>query len=291
MMTMGPRDPGGAGPEHGERSVRYWSLLFAAVAVACVASFAYAPFHPEWWLPAGPDRSVSHLHSASSTGKEIDALFVIILWITGVVFVGTQVVLVWAAWKYADRPGRVAVYFHGSRRLELIWTIVPAIFLVFIAVYQFGTWANVKFRGNTPKIRPIAEVTGRQFQWLMRYPGEDGRLHTADDVHRINDLHFVKDKPALIHLMSKDVIHSFFLPQLRIKQDAVPGLKIPVWFDADQAGHYELACAELCGWGHYKMRGNVTVHATQAEFDDWMRAAAREQARDQVAEAAPAGGR
>jgi len=271
--------------------VRYWSLLFAFVALACVGTFVYAPFDAEWWLPAGPDASLGHLHSASSIGKRIDALFVIILWITGVVFVGTQVVLVWAAWKFADRPGRIATYFHGSQRLELIWTIIPAVFLLFIALYQMQTWADVKFRSASPDVTPIAEVTGRQFQWLMRYPGPDGKYHTGDDVHTINDLHFVKDQPTLIQLQSQDVIHSFFLPQLRIKQDAVPGLKIPVWFDTDQAGKYELACAELCGWGHYTMRGNVTVHATQAEFDAWVRSAAAEQGRDQVAEVTGAEGR
>ncbi len=283
MRDANDREPIGS-RSPGEFRVRhFWSLLFALVAVACVAAFAYAPFDADWWLPAGPDPKVSHLHSASSIGKEIDALYVIILWITGVVFIGTQVALAWAAWKYEDRPGRIAVYFHGSQRLELIWTILPTIALVFIAFYQMGTWAQVKFRRASPRVRPVAEVTGRQFQWLIRYPGEDGKLHTADDVHLVNDLHFVKDEPTLIHLRSADVIHSFFLPQLRIKQDAVPGLKIPVWFDADQAGRYELACAELCGWGHYKMRGRVTVHETRAEFDGWLRSTAREQGRDQVA--------
>ena len=92
----------------------------------------------------------------------------------------------------------------------------------------------------------------------------------------------------MIHLQAKDVLHSFFLPQLRIKQDAVPGLKISVWFDADQAGHYELVCAELCGWGHGRMRANVTVHETQAEFDEWLKATALEQGRDQVAPTIPA---
>ena len=271
--------------------MRYWSLLFGFVALACVATFVYAPFDAEWWLPAGPEVAKSHLHSASSIGKRIDALFVIILWITGVFFVGTQVLLVWAAWKFADAPGRVANYFHGSQRLELIWTIIPAVFLLFIALYQMQTWADVKFRSQSPDITPIAEVTGRQFQWLIRYPGPDGKFQTADDIHKINDLHFVKDQPTLINLKSQDVIHSFFLPQLRIKQDAVPGLKIPVWFDTDQAGQYELACAELCGWGHYKMRGNVTVHATQAEFADWLETAASEQGQDQVAESNEAEGR
>ena len=118
----------------------------------------------------------------------------------------------------------------------MIWTIIPAAILVFIALYQMGTWASIKFRSAAPKVQPLAEVTGRQFQWVMRYPGPDGRLHTPDDLHMVNDLHFVKGKTALIYLKSTDVLHSFFLPQLRIKQDAVPGLTIPVWFDADRAG-------------------------------------------------------
>ena len=260
--------------------MRYWSVLFGAVGLACVACFAYAPFDPEWWLPAGPDAKLGHLHSASSIGKEIDTLFVIILWITGVVFIGTQVVLVWAAWKYADRPGRIALYFHGSLRLELIGTTLTAIALLFITVYQFGTWSSVKFKSSAPNVTPLAEVTGRQFQWKMRYPGPDGKFRTGDDLFTINDLHFVKDEKTLIHLQAQDVLHSFFLPQLRIKQDAVPGLKISVWFDADQAGHYELVCAELCGWGHGRMRGNVTVHATRAEFEDWQANALKEQGSD-----------
>ncbi len=265
--------------------MRYWSLLFALAAIFSVGVFVYAPFSAEWWLPGGPDTTVSHLHPVSSAGKQIDNLFVIILWITGIVFIGTQVALVYATYAFADRGpgGRAARYFHGSQRLEVIWTIIPSAILVFIALYQMGTWSSIKFRSAAPKVQPLAEVTGRQFQWVFRYPGPDGLIGGTDDLHTVNDLHFVKGKPALIYLKSSDVLHSFFLPALRIKQDAVPGLTIPVWFDTDQAGHYELVCAELCGWGHYKMRGNVTVHETQREFDEWMQSALKEQARDQVA--------
>ncbi len=267
--------------------MRYWSLLFALAAIFSVGVYLYAPFAAEWWLPAGPESlgRFDHLHSVSTAGKQIDSLFVIILWITGIVFIGTQVVLVYVTYRYGDdgAPGRKAMYFHGSQRLEVIWTIIPAAILVFIALYQMGTWASIKFRSAAPKVQPLAEVTGRQFQWVMRYPGPDGRLETKDDLFMVNDLHFVKGRQTLIYLKSADVIHSFFLPQLRIKQDAVPGLTIPVWFDTDQAGHYELVCAELCGWGHYKMRSNVTVHATQREFEEWMESALQEQSRDQVA--------
>jgi len=272
-------------PAKGSVSVRYWSVLFAVAAVFSVATFLYAPFSPDWWLPnpAGQPH-----HVVSTFGREIDSLFIIILVITGIVFIGTQVVLVWAAYRFVDqrdaegRPVRAAQYFHGSQRLEVIWTIIPAAILVFIALYQMGTWASIKFRSAAPKVAPLAEVTGRQFQWVMRYPGPDGRLNTSDDLFTVNDLHFVKNRTALIHLKSSDVIHSFFLPQMRIKQDALPGLTTPVWFDSDTAGKFELACAELCGWGHYKMRGNVTVHETDEEFQKWLDEKLAEQNRSQL---------
>jgi cytochrome c oxidase subunit 2 len=151
-----------------------------------------------------------------------------------------------------------------------------------------GTWAEIKFRSAAPKVQPLAEITARQFQWVIRYPGPDRRLHSPDDLVLVNDLHFVKtptgsDRMTLIYLKSADVLHSFFLPQIRIKQDAVPGLTIPVWFNADRSGRFDLVCAELCGWGHYKMRGNVTIHDTQSEFDEWMTRAIAEQNRSQLA--------
>jgi cytochrome c oxidase subunit 2 len=275
--------------------VRYWSLLFALAAIACVAAFVYSPFSPEWWLP---NPSSGDPHRAISTfGREIDSLFVIILWITGIVFIGTQIVLVWVAWRFVDqrdaegKPVRSARYLHGSQRLEVIWTIIPAAILVFIALYQMGTWASIKFRSAAPRVPPLAEITARQFQWVMRYAGHDGKLNTPDDLFTVSDLHFVKNKQVLIYLKSSDVLHSFFLPHLRIKQDAVPGITIPVWFDADMAGKYELVCAELCGWGHYKMRGTVTVHETEAEFQKWMDQQLAEQNRSQLTMAAGNEGR
>jgi cytochrome c oxidase subunit 2 len=382
--------------------VRYWSILFAAIAVLSVAAFAYAPFDRDWWLPnyssanaatvdrlrdaeadlsrlAGRQRDLvgktdaeasasdlageqakirdelqavgrgladvpargqllpdsreaagevnaalesadgasdalksgdaaeavaygktvaatldearGHLgailgrvdhHTLSSAGREVDHLFLLILWITGLVFIGTQVALVWAAWRFVPEPGRRATYFHGSQRLEVIWTIIPAAILVFIALYQMGAWTDIKFQSSAPDVQPLARVTARQFQWKIRYAGPDGRIGTPDDLHLVSDLHFVKDRPVKIELVTEDVLHSFYLPQLRIKQDAVPGLTIPVWFDADEAGTYELVCAELCGWGHTKMRGHVTVHETQRDFDEWMADALREQNKTQL---------
>jgi cytochrome c oxidase subunit 2 len=261
--------------------VRIWSILFLFITVLCIGAYVYAPFDANWWLP----HNVS-VNGPLGFGREIDHLFIIILAITGIAFIGAELALCWSLWRYPARPGHRAQYFHGSQRLEVIWTVVPAAILVFIALYQMGTWSDIKFRSAEPRVQPVAEVTGRQFQWLIKYPGPDGRFNTPDDLHTVNDLHFVKKTPAVIHLRSRDVIHSFFLPNMRIKQDAVPGLTIPVWFDSDVAGHFELVCAELCGWGHYKMRGNVTVHESQADFDQWMTDALTEQSRGQLAVAA-----
>jgi cytochrome c oxidase subunit 2 len=264
--------------------VRYWSVLFGVAAFLSVLAFVYAPFSPDWWVP----EAGTPAHVISTFGREIDSLFIIILWITGIVFIGTQVVLVWSQYRFADeldaqgKPVRPAQYFHGSQRLEVIWTIIPAAILVFIALYQMGTWASIKFRSAAPRVPALAEITGRQFQWVMRYPGADSKLNTRDDLFTVNDLHFVKNKQALIYLKSSDVLHSFFLPILRIKQDAVPGMTIPVWFDSDTAGDFELVCAELCGWGHYKMRGKVTIHETEAEFQKWFDEQMAEQNRSQL---------
>ena len=265
---------------------RFWSLLFIVAGLAVVGVFVYAPFDPEWWLPFNVSRT-----SPLRFGADVDHLFVMILWITGIVFIGTHIALGYVTWKYAAKEGGRASYSHGSQRLEVVWTIIPSAILVFIALYQMGTWSSIKFRSSQPKVKPVAEVSARQFQWLMRYPGPDGKMNTDDDLHTINDLHFVKDTPVVIHLKSQDVLHSFFLPQFRIKQDAVPGLTIPVWFDADTEGSYDLVCAELCGWGHYKMRGLVTVHSTQREFDEWQKQAIAKQSVSQIVASAGLQGR
>jgi cytochrome c oxidase subunit 2 len=257
--------------------VRYWSLLFLIIAALVVLCFLYAPFDPAWWLP--PNLSTrTALHIAA----DVDHLFLIILWITGGVFIGTEAALCWTLWRYPTDLNRKAAHRHGSQRLEVIWTILTAAILVFIALYQMGAWTAIKFRANQPKVEPLADVTARQFQWKVRYPGPDGRLGTADDLHTTNDLRFVKDRAVVINLRSEDVIHSFYLPEMRIKQDALPGLTIPVWFDSQEAGRFDLVCAELCGWGHTKMRGQVTIYDTQEEFDEWMKEALREQGRSQL---------
>lgn len=236
----------------------FWAILFLAVPVLGVATFAVAP-SINVWLPK----------DVSEHGHEIDSLFYFILVLTGVVFIATEVVLFWFIWKYdaAVRGEEKATYIHGSHTLEVVWTIIPAVTLLFLAIYQMNAWANVKMR--RPDMPPTVEVVARQFEWRLRYPGQDAMLGTPDDIHVVNDLVLPVDETVLVQLKSMDVLHSFFLPNLRIKQDAVPGMKIPVWFKSKETGSTDIVCAELCGWGHYKMKGRVTF-VTRPEFDAWL---------------------
>lgn len=240
---------------------KFWPFLFLIVMVACTAMFFVAPGHPGWWLPK----------DVSTHGHDIDRLFKIILGITGTIFVAVELVLVYFMFKFDGKEGRKGTYIHGHHTAEIVWTAIPAVILIYIAVAQFSTWKEVKFTDNFPKAPLHAQVLAGQFEWRISYPGADGKIETkTDNVESVNDLHVVKDKPAIIRLMSRDVLHSFFLPNLRIKQDAVPGMTIPLWFQATEAGNFDLACAELCGWGHYKMKGRLVVHKDQADFDAWL---------------------
>ncbi len=236
---------------------RFWSILFALVPLMGVGVFLAGPYYGIW-LPK----------DVSAHGQAIDHLFYLILWITGAVFLLTEVALFWFMWRYEEQANPApARFLHGSHTLEVVWTIVPAVILLFLAIYQMNAWADAKMR--KPDMRPTVEVSARQFEWRLRYPGPNGKLGDQDDLFLVNDLHVPVNEEILISLKSMDVLHSFFLPQLRIKQDAIPGNDIPVWFKPTEIGKYDLVCAELCGWGHYKMKGRLTVES-RADFDRWL---------------------
>lgn len=203
----------------------------------------------------------------SSYSGEIDGLFRLILWITGIIFVLVETLLLFFLFRYRHRDGHRAHYTHGNNRLEVIWTIVPAVICVVLALLSRRSWAEIKQR--MPQDAMPIEITAEQFAWNIRYPGADGKFGTADDIVTLNQLHFPVGRPVVVTLHSKDVIHSFFLPEFRVKQDAVPGMSTRIWFDATRTGHWEIACAELCGLGHYRMKGFVTVE-TPEEFEKWL---------------------
>jgi len=235
----------------------FWSLLFLLIPVLGVATFIAGPFF-RIWLP----------EDISEHGRRIDHLFMFILWLTGFVFIGTELALFYFMWRYdRDSNPEPVKFTHGSHSLEVVWTIIPAATLLFIAIYQMDAWAGSKMRA--PDIPYTAEVTGRQFEWRLRYPGPDGALFTPDDIHGVNDLHLPFGEEIKLLVKSEDVLHSFFLPNLRIKQDVVPGMKQAVWFQAKKPAVVDIVCAELCGWGHYKMKGQITFQS-RSEYDEWL---------------------
>lgn len=212
-----------------------------------------------WMLPPG----------ASTFARDIDWLYYLILIITGVAFVVVEVGLIWFLVKYRERPGRRAHYTHGNNTAEIIWTAIPAVTVVIIGLLSGGVWNRIKGRDSVPANAIAYRVHAKQFEWNVTYPGPDGRFDTADDFTRRNQLHIPVDRPVVVELTAEEVIHSFGIPAFRVKQDAVPGMHIRVWFQATAPGTYELGCAELCGLGHYKMRAIVTVHG-QAEYERWL---------------------
>jgi cytochrome c oxidase subunit II len=208
------------------------------------------------WLP----------EDVSTYGQEIDSLFYLIYYITAATFILVTVLMIVFLVKYREQPGRRAIYTHGNTTLEIIWTIIPAAILIVLSFMSVSTWAKVK--RSVPPTDFDIQVTAKQFNWEVVYPGADGKFGTPDDVNFDNDLHVPVNKVVRIHLGSRDVIHSFFLPNLRLKQDAVPGRTILVWFEATKPGKYELPCAELCGFGHSGMKGWLYVH-TPEEYAKW----------------------
>ncbi len=211
-----------------------------------------------WWLPL----------QGSTFAPQIDGLFLAILIITGLAFVIVETGLIWFVFKYRGRPGRKAFYTHGNAKAEVVWTAIPAVTVVALGLVSNHYWKEIKGRDSIPAdAYPIA-IHAKQFEWQVTYPGPDGKLGTADDFTVRNQLHVPVGRPVVVVLTSEDVIHSFWVPVLRVKQDAVPGLTIRAWFQATVPGEYELGCAELCGMGHYRMRARVFIH-TQAEYDAW----------------------
>ena len=213
----------------------------------------------DWMLPPG----------ASTYAGDIDRIYYLILIITGIAFVVVEAGLIWFLFKYRARPGRVAHYTHGSLKAEVIWTAIPAVTVVVIGVLSGKLWTRLKGHDSVPADAIQMAIHAKQFEWNVRYAGPDGALETTDDFTVRNQLHVPVGRPVAIMLDSEDVIHSFNVHAFRVKQDAVPGMKIRVWFTATQPGEYEVACAELCGLGHYKMRAVVTVH-TEESYRQWL---------------------
>ena len=214
--------------------------------------------------------------TVSTYGPAIDQMYYVILVITGVVFFLTEGALIAFLVMYRHKEGRKAAYIHGSTKAEVIWTVTPFLIVMWIALASKSSWDLVKDPANIPADAMQLVVTAKQFEWNVTYPGTDGRIGTADDFTVRNQLHMPVNRAVRVNLRAEDVIHSFFLPEFRLKQDAIPGKEIPVWFEATRTGEFTLGCAELCGLGHYRMKGTVYVH-TEADFQSWAASRAEEE--------------
>lgn len=207
--------------------------------------------------------------SFSTFGPDIDRMYYIILAITGVVFVVTEALLIYFLIRYRKKEGQKAEYAHGSTKAEIVWTAVPFVIVLVLALMSRPIWDDIKDPDRIPENSYEIHMSARQFEWEATYAGADGEFGTDADFQLLNRINVPVNRPVLILLQAEDVIHSFFAPELRVKQDAVPGMVIPVWFEITEPGEYVLGCAELCGTGHFQMEG-VIVAQTDAEFETWL---------------------
>ncbi len=248
--------------------------------------------------------------SASVQGERVDSMLWLTLSITGIVFIITQILLFWFAYKYQENDKRKVVYFAHSNKLEALWTGVPAIVLTVLVVIGLRNWSY--FTSDAPKDAMVVEVTGKQFGWIFRYPGKDGVFGkkyyknidpatnslgliwrdsaslnlkddpaTHDDIVQEQTMYVVKGKPVKLIIGSRDVIHDVGLSQFRLKMDAVPGIPTTLWFTPkfttsemkkitnNPNFQYEISCDQMCGNGHYSMKGVIEV-VEQEDYDLWM---------------------
>ena len=292
-------------------------LIFMIVFLAfCVGS---AWYYKNYMLGYGP------LESASAHGFELDSIFNVTLFFTGIVFVLTHIALFWYSYKYRNVTGRKAMFLAHDTKLEMIWTVVPAVVMTFLVAKGLIAWNSIFPSSLEEGTYLEIEATGYQFAWDIRYPGEDGRLGNKDyrlidlasnslgidwnDEYSVDDIVLSgsdkiilpKDSTVKVRITSKDVLHNFYLPHFRVKMDAVPGLPTSFVFTpvkttaefrqelseysewqvpadpADPEGpkkwevfEYELACAELCGKGHYSMRRIIEV-VERDEYNAWIK--------------------
>lgn len=228
---------------------------------------------------------------ASEHGAGIDRMLRYLLVSVGALYVIGNAVLGYAVWRFS-RQGRVTLQ-AADVRTERRVSIIPVVIMMLVAeggVFALGLPVWGKYYGAPPSDVMTIEITAEQFAWNVRYPGADGKFGRTtpqlitwdnplgldrkdaaakDDLVLLNDIHMPLNRPVRIRLRSKDVIHSFYVPNFRVRQDAVPGMTIEIWFTPTETGTFELACSQLCGFGHYSMKGLVTVDSAE-DFNKWL---------------------
>ena len=238
-------------------------------------------YHYGWWLP--PD--------VSAHGFVVDDLLIIIHWFMLALFIGWSIFIVYCLVRFRARAGHTAVYAPikaaFSKWLEVGVAAAEAVVLVALAM---PAWAAIKnITAEEPKNPVIVRAVAEQFKWLFHYPGRDGEFGKTgaeffaddnpagldpDDDAGIDDitvrgLHIPVGRPVITRLNSKDVIHSFKIPVMRVMQDVIPGLEIALWYQAKDTGKFQIGCAQLCGLGHYEMKADLVIE-TPEEYQAWL---------------------
>lgn len=244
----------------------------------------------------------------SAHGAGIDHLIKVLHVFMVVLFVGWGVFLLYCLIKYRRRPGHKASYESNKSKLPKYAEIAVVGFEVFLLVgLSFPVWSKYKRDFPADKDALVVRVIGQQFVWNIHYPGEDGKFGRTDpklasgsnplgiddkdpaswdDVVSVNQFHIPVNKPIISHISAMDVIHSFGVPVLRLKQDATPGIEVPIWFQAVKTGVFDIVCSQLCGVGHSLMKGVVTVESAE-DYQKWF-AEQPKQFKPKAAEKAPA---
>jgi len=229
---------------------------------------------------------------ASEHGQQVDNLIIYVHWLMIVLFVGWIAYFAYALFRFHrsrnPKADYVGVKNHASNYIEGAVVIVEAVLLIGVAV---PLWAKSVDKFPQESESTVVQVVAQQFNWNLRYPGKDGTfgkqdMHLVssanvfgvdpadekgkDDVSVANEMHVVVNKPVIAFISSKDVIHSFKLIAMRVTQDAIPGMRIPIWFKPTKEGRYQINCAQLCGNSHSAMSGGALIVESQEAFDKWV---------------------
>ncbi|MAG33910.1 MAG: cytochrome C oxidase subunit II [Deltaproteobacteria bacterium] len=208
------------------------------------------------WLPV----------AASSYAQELDGLMVFISVVVGVWFIAAEALLIYSVLRFRRKPGVPAAYLPGRSLRAMMIVLIPCSIVfcldIVIDLVAAPIWHDIK--EELPPQGDRVRITGEQWAWRFTYPGADGEFDTPDDFFTVNELRVVVDRNILFELRAKDVVHSLWIPELRLKQDAVPGRVGRGWFRATREGRYEIPCAEICGFGHTIMKGHLTVESQEA---------------------------
>ena len=229
--------------------------------------------------------------AASAHAGDVDQIMALVHWLMLVLFVGWSIFFVYVLVRFR-RGANPAASHHGVRGRWSTWVEggVLAAEVILLAFFSIPAWSARVDAFPSEQQSTVVRVVAEQFAWNVHYPGRDGRFGRTDigllsatnplgldrtdpagrdDITTINRLNLPVGRPVIVYLSSKDMVHSFTLPQMRVKQDAVPGIAQPVWFTPTRTGEWEIACSQLCGLGHYRMRGFYTIQ-TPEDFATWL---------------------